>query len=514
MAREAAYGVGLDGDWAAYISTARNLLDGEWFVQIYEWPYLHWPPLYPMLLAAASLGVFDPYAVAGPLNAAIFGLTIFVAGQGLRRRIRHRFLVICACLAIMLALPLTRVASMAMAEAPFILFATLSLALTSKFLDTAKRSDLIWAAAFASLAFLTRYVGVTLIITVAPLLLFQRGAAPSEKAKRIGLYSLIAAAPVGLWLAQNVLLHGRIHGNRLPSSYNLWEILDKFLSDLARWVFFYLPSGDVRAAAAVFVAVVLLALAAAVGYTLVRSHRKGADMDGWSPFYLFGGFALVYLIFLAAAQSRTEILPLGGRYLSPMYVPLLFCAVFALDRFMSYARGRTLPSAVGKLPIIRTIIRGRAAETHSLLVVVVALVFSLWLAVGAALNAREIIRANGQGIEGIGPAWANSEVLQYVREAPVDVPVLSNSSVIYIYTGREDDYLATHAEDRDLGWKLNTGAKWQIENAADGTYIAWLHSFAPNYGYSIEELPYLEPVAELSDGVIFKVNRAYDASAD
>ncbi len=144
LAREASYGVGLSGDWATYIFAARNLLAGEWFVQTHGWPYLHWPPLYPMLLAAASFGVFDPYAVAGPLNAVVFGLTLFVAGQELRRHIQHCFLVIGACLAIILAIPLTRAASQAMSEAPFILFVTLSLVLTSRFLDTGKRPDLVW----------------------------------------------------------------------------------------------------------------------------------------------------------------------------------------------------------------------------------------------------------------------------------------------------------------------------------------------------------------------------------
>ena len=225
LAREATYGVGLEWDSTAYISTARNLLDGEWFNRIYKWPYLHWPPLYPVLLAAASFGVFDPYDVAGPLNAAAFGLTIFVAGQGLRRHLQHPFLAVVACLAVMLAIPLTRVASVAMAEAPFILFVTLSLVLTDRFLDTAKRSDLIWAAVFASLAILTRYMGVTLIITIVPLLLLQRSVAPLEKAKRIGLYLLIAAAPVGLWLAQNVLCMAKstdAHGRRHTACRRFW----------------------------------------------------------------------------------------------------------------------------------------------------------------------------------------------------------------------------------------------------------------------------------------------------
>ena len=119
------------------------------------------------------------------------------------------FCVVGACLAIMLALPLTGVAAFAMAEAPFILFITLALVLTAKFLDTGRRSDLVWAAVFASLAMMTRYIGITVAITVLPLLLLQRGVSPGEKAKRIGLYLLITALPVALWLLQNFLLYGK-----------------------------------------------------------------------------------------------------------------------------------------------------------------------------------------------------------------------------------------------------------------------------------------------------------------
>ena len=281
LARQVTYGVGLSADFVTYLSTARSLLAGEGFIQIHGWPYLHWPPLYPMLLAAASLFAFDPYDVAGPLNAAVFGLTLFVAGQYLRRHVQHPLLVLWACLAIMLAIPLTRVASQAISEAPFILFATLSLVRTSTFLDTGKRSDLIWAPAFASLAFLTRYIGVTLIITALPLLIFQRGVVPLEKAKRIGLYLLIAALPVALWLLRNVLVHGSYEGPRNPSPYTLLEVLDKFLSDLGGWVFLYLPSGNVRVAAAALVGVACWCWQCPSAMRLsVRAGRRGTAPDG------------------------------------------------------------------------------------------------------------------------------------------------------------------------------------------------------------------------------------------
>ncbi len=436
LAREASYGVGLASDWAAYIATARNLLDGEWFVQIYGWPYLHWPPLYPALLAAASLGVFDPYNVAGPLNAAIFGLTIFVAGQGLRRHVRRTWLVVGAVIAIMLALPLTWVASFAISEAPFILLVTLALVQADKYLDRGRRSDLIWAAVFTSLAILTRYIGVTLILAIVPLVLLQRGVVPLDKVRRIGLYLLIAMAPVGLWLVQNALRHGRIHGPTWPSPYSLMEILDKFCSDMAGWVFIYLPSGGARAVAAVLIAAVLLALAAAVGYTFVRAQRNGTGMEGWRPFYLFGGFALVYLVFITATQWRIDLEPLGERYLAPAYIPLLFAVVFTLDRLLGYARERV--------------------RRHGLLVAAIVLSGALWLAGGALLNARVIMQANEQGL-GVAAAmyiytnrYAGQIDDMIGQSEPVirrDFDVYRNDNILIYVKGQGEDGAAQFIQD-------------------------------------------------------------------
>ncbi len=515
LAREATYGVGLSADFISYVSTARNLLAGEGFIQIYDWRYLHWPPLYPMLLAAASLGLFDPYAVAGPLNAVIFGLTIFFAGQYLRQHIQHRFLLIWACLAMMLAIPLIWVASHAISEAPFILFVTLALIQASKALNNNRRSALIWAAVFTSLAILTRYYGVIVIVVVLPLLLFQRGIAVSEKAKRIGLYMLISALPVALWLLRNFLAYGVLDGRRNPSSHAPLEILDKFFSDIAKWVFLYLPLPEVRIAAAVLTGMALLALAIWCGYTFVRLHWKNGPGEGWRewhPLHLFGGFALVYLVFLIVAQSRTEILPLGDRHLSPMYIPLLFAAVFALDKFLLYERGRNLLGSIGRLPLVRTGASGKR-KRPSLLTVMLMIALSLWLTVGVALNVLEIILVNEQGMGMTGPQWANSEVLHYVREISVGSPILSNSSAIYIYTDHKDySYLNVKLDDRVRAsdGKIMRGAKRQLEEAADGAYAAWFHSHAHQAEYDIWELSGLEPLAELEDGIVFKVNKASD----
>ena len=402
----------------------------------------------------------------------------------------------------MLAIPLTRVASHAISEAPFILFMTPSLVRTSGFLDTGKRSDLIWAAAFASLAILTRYIGVTLIAAALPLLLFQRGVAPLEKAKRIGLYLSIAVPPVALWLLRNVLVHGRYGGPRNPSPYTLPEILDKYLSDLGGWVFLYLTPGNARVAAAALAGAALLALALSVGRAFVRSCRKAGNGAGWSPFHLFGGFALVYLVFFTALQAAIELDPLGGRYLSPVYIPLLFAAVFALDKALG---SRQTPEAMqtGGRPAIGT----RADKAAPLAVAVGSLLF-LWLSAGAALNMYEI-RRNNEGI-GMGAAvWLHSETLRYVAEHLLEERIFSNgASVIYLGTD--------HADYHPVFPRLDTMRR-DIENAAPGAYVVWMdvpgrdsRKYSPHLAV-LRELLGLERVAGLSDGSIWRATRGGEA---
>ena len=158
LAREAAWGVSLSWDSVQYVATARNLLEHPLeFIQMGgehqdENVYRFWPPLYPVLLAAGSFGVFDPLDVAGPLNAVAFGLTVLVAGRWLRRNVRSRFLLVWGCLALMLAAPVAGIAAWAMSEAAFILFALLALFRAEAHLREGKRPALAQAAAFTALA--------------------------------------------------------------------------------------------------------------------------------------------------------------------------------------------------------------------------------------------------------------------------------------------------------------------------------------------------------------------------
>ena len=175
LGREFTFGAVFTPDSASYISAARSLLAGEGLLRWDGNPYISWPPLYPLLLAAASLGIFDPIAVAGPLNAVIFGLTIFIVGRYLRQRLASRFLAAWSCLATALAVPLVTISSWALTETLLILLTTLALIQTDRFLTEGKTRTLVWAAVFSALALQSRYIGVVVPVFIALLLLFQRG---------------------------------------------------------------------------------------------------------------------------------------------------------------------------------------------------------------------------------------------------------------------------------------------------------------------------------------------------
>ena len=298
LAREITYGVGLHWDSINYIAAARNLLEGGVFSHYDGTPYTWWPPLYPLSLATVGLGIFDPLDVAGPLNAIIFGLTVFVVGLYLQRRLVSRFLVVWACFAVALSEPLVELASTAMSGPLFILLAIIALIQTDKTLTESKAwFSLLWAAIFSALALQTRYIGVAVPVLVCLFLLFHPGASLFQRTKQIAVFSLIVAVPMGLWLLRNYLTIGNLTGNPRVVDYSFLEVLH----DIASAFYVHFASTFPRWLLLLLLALIAIA-SILVGYSCIKSQWKRPFLSVWLPIYVFGGFALVYLASLVAGM--------------------------------------------------------------------------------------------------------------------------------------------------------------------------------------------------------------------
>ena len=485
LARVEIWGPALHWDSVNYIEVARALLAGDGFTQP-AWylfgadAYAIWPPLYPMLLAGGGLGAADPYDVAGPLSAVSFGLTIFVAGRWMARRLESRILVVWACLALALSVPLSRAASAALSEAPFILLATLTLVQADAFLREGRRSALLWAVAFAALACLTRYLGVALIavVALAPLL---RGGVPLGARTRLAVAcALMAAAPLALWMLRTVLLTGNAARAATDVAVPVHETLGRALEVLSWWMLPYAPVERFQDAASALVGALLLLLA----LLAVRAFRDAGATGPARTALVLAIFAVGYLLALAAGRAWSE----GSgelRYFFPLYVPAVLLAATLCDPVI---RGLTLP-----LP------RPKFATLAS---AAVALALVAWLALHVPQWAREIHRENVIDIDAREPLFS-VPFLQSIRAVEFGELVLSNGpGVLETYFGAGPDYHLLEYDRAD--------AVARIRAAPPGTSIVWFHDLAVSvrYGYDARDLrglPVLETVAERADGVVFRV---------
>ena len=533
LARTVNYGAGQGWDTINYIGVARNLLDGDGLVNVLGVDDYHTAtaPLYPVALAAAGLGIFDPYDVVAPLNAAIFGFTVFAMGQYFRRRVKSRFVFWWGCAAVALSIPLIWLASFALAGSLFILLTVLALIQCDYYLEEGKTSALIWAAVFSALAWQTRYVGLAAPAAIALMLLFQRGATGPERARRVSVYSLLAAAPMGLWLLRNYLRIGEIIGVTVAVDYTLADVWDDLAAIAAAgWGKLYLPSieGISDGSALSWTALIVMALAVVVmaplAYIFIKEiWQYRNNMEGRS-IIIFGVFALIYVVLvIAGAVTGGTWHGIQSRYLIPLYLPLLAMAALVLDQFISYSRDGGAVAGVARLPVVRYYARLRVKGMPLAAVVLIAglgfLVAAMFIA-----NVREIDRVNSVGLSHYSnDVWVNSGTLRYIRENPLSGNIYSNAPMLtYIYTDGEATYWLL-PYSRPGGYVVdnreNDGSvdgrerlrEW-VDDAPDGAYLVWFLGWTNNelYDYTAADMrlsPELELTAELDDGVIFRVAR-------
>ncbi len=97
----------------------------------------------------------------------------------------------------------------------------------------------------------------------------------------------------------------------------------------------------------------------------------------------------------------------------------------------------------------------------------------------------------------------HSEVLEYLRSVSVDSMIISNNLVaMYI-----------HIDNPSRHIRFNRNLRKQLYRwAANGDYVVWFYRWNPRLGYDhtfLRVLPELRLVADLSDGVVFEVDRSY-----
>ena len=498
IARGFSYGLGLGPDSVIYVEVARNLVSGEFFTQSYGEPFILQPPLYPILLAAASLSIFDPKDVMQPFNIVVFGAVAFIAGRWIAKRIESRVLAGLGVLAVASAHPLAWAASIGFPLALLLLFTTLALINADNYFREGRRLFLAWALVFSALASLTHYTGIAVAVSIAGLLAVRPGATLPVRAKLAASWLLIASVPVGAWWISVVYRTREFAPLERSVDYSFLGLAGDIATAASKWAFVNLfvdsLHGDLAQwpIASVLTAAALSALALGISYGVVRaSFRGSAGLALWErcgSLFVFGGFALTFLfLYFVALLMRQTWDGAQDRHLIPAYLPLFIAAILALDRLASHS------------PPIR-----RGAP------IIIGAAFGLWVALALALHLVAIREANAYGVAkwDIGvygsPRWVNSETIAYIRERPPQDVVYSNLA----------EALTLYAPGLSTPRSLPnaTPTEW-VARAPDGAALAWFHDVGWSSNHDAADLraaPGLEVAAELADGALFIVNEAHN----
>lgn len=328
------YGPGISHDSVAYLYASRSLLAGRGFEYFgYPSPYIQWPPLFPTLLAAAGrLGV-DPVEASRWLNAVGLAAIIAYGGILLGRRLRHRVSLITAVILLVFAAPLIEISKYVWTETLFVLLFFAFYDAFERFRASRRTAPLVWAGLFTALAWLDRYLGVTVLMTAVLFLILERRPI-LERFKNSLVYAAISCTPMLMWMVRNYSVSGTLAGVRVPSPYTLADNLKLTATAFATWI----PSGRLWAAS--LITVMIPAITMAVVLVLVAARRLKSPDQRLSMIAFMGAFAVIYLVYLIASATRVAIEAINSRFIDPLYAPAVCMFAAAADLVLS-TLGRT-----------------------------------------------------------------------------------------------------------------------------------------------------------------------------
>ena len=492
LVRTATYGAAIITDSFFFLSTALNFLAGEGWRDFLGDPLVWWPPLFPLLLAALGWVGIDPLEAGRWINAAAFGLTILAAGCWLCSNLRSQWLALVATAIITASLPLSDIASYLLTDALFVLFTLLALMQLATFLNRRTAAPLWWAAVCTALAALTRYPGVVLIGTGVLVLLVRRAPPLAARLKDAVVFGAVSSLPLAGVLTRNWAISGTLTGPRSESGHSLFDSLSQAADVFRAWV---MPYDAVEwFAYLLWWATGLVVVAAGAVVVLAgRSVGRGGKSPsfGLGPVLPFGVFAVAYLVFIVAVVPLVIPFKVPERYLLPVYVPLLLGGVFLLDRFLSIEAAGWGGGTV-RYGLASFVLLGALAHV--------------------GFSAHENLRLTAQAYGGGYYFYNNTahwqQSLNYIRNHHIEGRIYSNHASLAWFgdrTAAPGKYQPIHAGLPRLARDMMQWTKDGI-----GAHIVWFRAFGDQgfYGYDVTDLrllPGVEPVAELSDGVVFRV---------
>lgn len=492
------YGISHHSDSARYISVARSVAAGHGFTNLFDQPEVWSNPLYPLLLSLSVEANVDVLAFARFLHAALFGATVGAAAMFFRSLALSRGVWIVAVALVLFSGVLFDQATTALTDMLFIFWTTLWLVGLARTLSS---GDTRWhavATTSAMLAWLTRSVGITLVITGSVLLLLTPEGRPVRaRVRRAAIFAVVASAPNVAWLVRNYLVSGTFVGPQVPPTMSPFQYFGAILQIIGDWI---IPA---RFPSAMSTVVGLLALVgAAAAWAGSMQGASGLASDSVSTqrhmsVRTAATFVLLYTAFVNWTISVVYATDYPDRYMAPAFIPLVGLLVAGA----SWATRRATSL-------------GAIRERWVLVGLLLCLVWPVRHIAGRLQYAVQH-GAGGYATD----RWKNSQLLHFVGANPPAEVIYSNEpNALYLQAGaKRVRWISPHGRPgapvtpeaalRAFGDSLPK-RRWNLL-----VLFANLQPELSAYSYSprdIESILDTELVGRFSDGAIYRVRRRSD----
>ena len=478
------WGIGVADDSVLYLSSVENLLAGRGL----SWPLggdelkplTHYPPLYPLTLAGLGLIGLDLVQGARLLATALFGINLVMLGWLVYRYSQSWQAALTASILAGVSPILIDIHLMAMTEPLFLLFLLATLALLAEYMRGARTGYLLSAGVTAGLASITRYIGISVVVTGFLILILAGQIKWRRRLVKACLFAGLGITPLSIWYLRNFLLAGSVTNRSFLYHPLTYSNLQSGAYTASIWLM--PPTVPFR----IRVGVLLIVLLMLAGLLLWRGKRilqagirnKVTEVHNLRQVGLLIIFVLVYglLLFFSLtfvdASTRLDV-----RILSPAYTValLIIFIVFGLGWF-ELPRWRFGPQAIAGLWLI----------------VLASYSFS-------SLDILHTMRTEGRGFT--GREWQTLETVAMVGELESGGILYSTEALpLYFLTGRPAYWVPE---------KINPVQSREVEDYQSKMTLMRSRLMKPNSALVLftrsfirTELP---PVEEVIEGLVLSI---------
>jgi hypothetical protein len=485
-------GVGLSRDSFVYLSAARSLRDGHGLTvspylayEAVSWPaeggepspvpLRHFPPLYPVAVAAMTWFGLDVRDAARWLNLALFSVNVTIVGWMLLDRRRSVLVMAMALLWMVLSPDLIVLHAMAWSEPLSLALGFGGLLLLARWLEGRACGVVFYlAATLTGLSAVARYAGVVYAGVGALGLLVMTHGSRSRRWRHALAFAAIAALPMLLTVHHN--------GTRVENAFNRrWSFhppgAERVREALATFGSWFAPEG-----LDLWLRIVMGGgIAAAVVVTYRMARNGGAPWPARSEggpsarplVRLLAAFIPGYLVFVLVSMTLLDPgIPADLRLLSPIHVALIPLLAMGVERGLFQARASA---------------RLRRVVLAGVIVVIV----------GKSLAATRLVaQAGARGLDYTRIA-RRSPLLVLVRGLPTGARIYSNEPSLTCFLAGRPAWPLAELRDHPGGYVVLFSG-WGIAARRD----------------EVEALrPRLRRVASAPDGAVYRIDSPPSARA-